>query len=155
MLSSWKITTFQKNYLRASTLKEARKSASMTHWRSSWNLSVLNLIAWIIWCETETSGMKLSNVEQKSEKPEEKQQLSCVGNLEKALPHQPLPPPFLVLTAQDSSMHRLVSLAICTLTDAFLNHKVDQMVLIDYDRQRRRRGEESNNHKGTFLWCNI
>ena len=32
-------------------------------------------------------------------------------NLEKALPHQLLPPPFLVLTTQDSSEHRLVSLA--------------------------------------------
>ena len=59
--------------------------------------------------------------------------LSCAGNLEKALPHESLPPPFLVLTAQDSFVHRLISLAICTLTDSFLNHKVDQMVVIDYN----------------------
>ena len=65
------------------------------------------------------------------------QQLSCVGNLEKALPNQPLPPLFLVLTAQDSSMHRLVSLALSTLMDAFLKYKVDQMVLIDYDRRKK------------------
>ena len=73
-------------------------------------------------------------VRKKSVKPEETQQLSCAGNLEKALP---LLPPFLVLTAQDSSAHRLVSLAICALTDAFFNQKVDQMVLINYDGQRR------------------
>ena len=47
------------------------------------------------------------------------------GNLEKVLLHQPLPLPFLVLTAQDFFIHRLVSLTICALTDAFLNHKVD------------------------------
>ena len=81
--------------------------------------------------------MKLSNVQQKSLKPEETQQLNCTGNLEKALPYQPLPPSILVLTAQDSSAHRLVSLAICALSDPILNHKVDQMVLIDYDGQRR------------------
>ena len=75
---------------------------------------------------------EVSNVEWKSVKPEETQQLSYVGNLEK-----PLPPPFLVLTAQDFCTQIVVSLAICTLTDAFLNHKVDQMVLIDYDGQRR------------------
>ena len=39
-------------------------------------------------------------------------------------------------TVQDSSSRRLV---ICALTDAFLNHKVDQMVFIDYDGQRKRR----------------
>ena len=100
-------------------------------------LKVSPLIAWNIWCRTETSGMKLSNVEQKSVKPEETQQLSCAGSLEKALPHQPLPPPFLVLTAQDLSVQRLVLLVICALTNAFFNHKVDQIVLIDYDRQRR------------------
>ena len=64
-------------------------------------------------------------------------QLSCIENLEKALPHQSLLPPFLILAAQNSSTHRLVSLAICTLMDAFLNHKIDHMVLIDYDGQRR------------------
>ena len=80
--------------------------------------------------------MKLSNLQQKSVKPEEMQQMSCAGNLEKALPHQPMTTPFLVLMAQDSSVHKLVSLAICALTDAFLNHKVNQMVLIDYDGQR-------------------
>ena len=53
--------------------------------------------------------------------------LSCAGNLEKALPHQPLPPPFLVLTVQDSSTHRLGSLAICSLTDTFLNYKVHRL----------------------------
>ena len=63
---------------------------------------------------------------------QEETQLNCTRNLEKSLPHQPLLPPFLVLTAQDSSMHRLVSLAICVLTP-----KVDQMVLIDYDGPRR------------------
>ena len=75
---------------------------------------------------------ELSNVDQKSVKLEETQQLSCTGHLEKALPL-----PFLVLTAQYSLKHRSVSLAICTLTDAFLNHKVDQMVLINYDGQIR------------------
>ena len=55
------------NCLRASAFKKARKSASKTHWRSSWNLSVLPLIAWNIWYKTERSGMKLSNVERKSE----------------------------------------------------------------------------------------
>ena len=68
-------------------------------------------------------------------KLEEMLQLWCVGNLEKALPHQPLLPPFLVLTAQESSVYRLVSLAICALTDTFLNDKVDQMVLIDYEKK--------------------
>ena len=81
-------------------------------------------------------------------KPEETQQLSCAGNLEKALLHQPLQPSFFVLTAQDSSMHRLVSFAICKFTDAFLNHKVDQMVLINYDGQRR-----STQHKISSLCC--
>ncbi len=70
-------------------------------------------------------------------KQEGRQQLSYTGMLEKALTHQPLPPPFLVLTTQDSSMHGLVSLAIGALTDAFLIHKADQMVLIDYEGQRR------------------
>ena len=93
-----------------------------------------------------TSSMKLSNVERKSVKPEEMQQLSCIENLEKALPHQPLLPPFLVFTAQDPSVHRLVSLATCALTDTFLNHKVDQMVLINYNGQRRRRGLRSEKH---------
>ena len=68
-------------------------------------------------------------------KPEETQQLSCAGNLEKTLP---LPPPFLVLTDQDSSAYRLDSLVICAFMDALLNHKVDHMVLIDYDGQRRK-----------------
>ena len=69
--------------------------------------------------------MKLSNVEQKFVKQEETQQLSYAGNLEKALPYQPLPPPFLVLTIQDSLAHRLISLAICALMDPILNQKVD------------------------------
>ena len=86
----------------------------------------------------QTSGVELSNKERKSVTQEEMQQLSCAGNFEKALPHQPLPhqplpPPFLVLTDQDSSAHWLISLAICALTDPVLNHKVDQMVLIVYD----------------------
>ena len=102
-------------------------------------LSVTPLIACNIWRRTEKSGVKLSNVERKSVKPEESQELSCTGKLEKALPHQSLPPPFPVLTAEDSSAHRLVPLAICTLVDAFLNYKVDQIVLIDYDGQRRSR----------------
>ena len=141
MLSAWKITTSQRNcsmanYLRASTSKEARKSASKTPWWSPWNLLVPLLIAWNIWRRTETSGVKLSNIEQKSVKPEETQQLSCAGNLEKVLLNQPLPSPCLVLTVQDSFAHKLVSLAICTLTDAFLNCKVYQMVLIDYNGQR-------------------
>ena len=92
-----------------------------THWRFPWNLSVSPLIAWNIYCRTEIIGMKLSSMEWNQKK--------C-SNLEKTLQHQPLPPPFLVFTAQDSSAHRLVSLAIYALTDAFLNHKVDQMVLI-------------------------
>ena len=50
----------------------------------------------------------------------------------------PLAPPFLVMTTQDSSAHILVSLAICARKDAFFNHKVDQMILIDYDVQRRK-----------------
>ena len=80
------------------------------------------------------SGMKLSNIKQKSVKPEETQQVNCTGNLEKALPL-----PLFIFTAQDSSAHRLVSLAICALRHAFPNHKVDQMVLVDYDGQKRRR----------------
>ena len=75
------------------------------HWMSSWNLSVSPLISWNIWHRTETRGVKLSNVERRSVKPVETQQLSCVGNLERALLHQPLPPPFLVLTSHDSSAH--------------------------------------------------
>ena len=71
-------------------------------------------------------------------KPEETQQESCAGNLEKALRHQPRLLPFFILTAQDSSVDRLGSLAICALRDPILNHKVDQMVLISYDGQRRR-----------------
>ena len=77
-------------------------------------------------------------MEQKSVKPKETQQLSCAGILEKVLPHQPLPPTFLVLTAQDTSVHRLVSLAFSAFTYTFLNYKVYQMVLINYDGQRRR-----------------
>ena len=91
-----------------------------------------------IWRRTEGSGVKFSNVERKSMKPEETRQLSSAGNLEKALPHQPLLPPFLVVSVQDSSTHRLVSLAKCALMDAFLSHKVNQMVLIDCDGQRIR-----------------
>ena len=83
-------------------------------------------------------------------KPEETQQLSCAGKLEKALPHQSLPPPFLVLTVQDSSAHRLVSLAICAFTDAVLNHKVQQMALIDYDWQRTKRREEIWENESKF-----
>ena len=112
----------------------SKKRYYKTHWRFPRNLSVSPLIAWNIWRRTE----KLSNVERKSVKPKEMQQLSCAGNLEKALPHQPLPPSFLILTAEDSPAHRLVSLAICELRDAFLNHKVDLMVLIHYHGQRRR-----------------
>ena len=57
-------------------------------------------------------------------KPEETQQLNSAGSLEKTPPHQPVPPPFLVLTVQDFSSHRLVSLAICALTDPVLNHSL-------------------------------
>ena len=69
ILSAWKITTTRRNcstanWLRESAPKEARKSASKT-----WNLSVLPLVAKNIWHRTETSGVKLSNVEQKSVKP--------------------------------------------------------------------------------------
>ena len=71
---------------------------------------------------TEINGVKLSNVERKSVKSEGKQQLSNAGH--KALPHQPLPPPFLVLTVQDSSTHKLASLAICVLKDTVLNHRL-------------------------------
>ena len=112
--------------------KEARISTSKTHWGYPWNLSLSPLIAWNIWFRTETSVVRLSDMEQMSLKQEETQQLSCTGNLE------PLPPPFLVLTAQDSSAHRLVTLPICALTDVLLNHKVDRIVIIDYDGQRRR-----------------
>ena len=79
------------------------------------------------------SCVKLSDVERKSEKQIGTQQMNCTGNLEKAQPHQP---PFLVLTVQDSSELRLVSWAICALSDPDLNHKVDQMVVIDYDGQK-------------------
>ena len=143
MLSAWKIITSWRscstaNYLRVSAPKKARKSATKTHWRSPRNISVSPQMACNIWPRIETSKVKLSNVERKSVKLEEMQQPSCTGNLEKALPHQPLLPPFLDFTAQDSSVHRLVSLAICALKDAFLNRKVDQRVLIDYDGQSRR-----------------
>ena len=73
----------------------------------------------------ETSGVKLSNAERKFVKPEETQQLSCAGNIEKALSHQPLLSPFHVLTAQ-----------IGLISNAFLKRKVYQMVLIDYIGQR-------------------
>ena len=79
--------------------------------------------------------MKLSNMEQKSVKQEGMQQLSCAGNLEKALPYQPLLPPFLVLTAQDFR----AQIGLCSFMDPVLHHKVDQMVLLDYDGQRRRK----------------
>ena len=98
----------------------------------------ISVIAWNIWRRTETKGVKLSNVQRKFVKSEETQQRSCAGNLEKALLHELLLSPFLVLTAQDSSVHKLVSLAICALTDAFLSHTVDQMIFINYDGQRRR-----------------
>ena len=142
VISTGKITASRRNcstanYLRASAPKEARKSASKTHWKSPWNLLISPLIAWNIWRRTETSGVKLSNVERMSVKSEETQQLSYAGNLEKAQLHQPLPLPSLVPTVKDSSTHRLVSLAICAFTDAIPNHKVDQMVFIDYDGQRR------------------
>ena len=52
--------------LRASAPKEARKSASKTHWSSPWNLSVSPRIAWNIWHKTETSDVKWKSV-----KPEE------------------------------------------------------------------------------------
>ena len=42
-------------------------------------------------------------------------------------------------TDQISSAHRLVSLDICALTDSVLNNKVDQMVLIDYDGQKKKK----------------
>ena len=102
------------NCLRLSAPKEARKSALKTHWRSLWNLSASTLTAWNIWRRTETNGGKFSNVERKFVKQEETQQLSCAGNLEKSLPHQPLQPPFLIFTGQDSSVHRLASFAILT-----------------------------------------
>ena len=72
-------------------------------------------------------------------KKEGTQQLSCTGNLEKALPHQPLPPPFLVPTVQGSSTHTQIGLISHLHTqDPVLNHKVDLMVLIDYDGQREK-----------------
>ena len=89
---------------------------------------------------------KWREVVKRGVKPEETQRLSCVGNLEKALPHQPLPPPFLVLTAQHSSTHRLIPLTTCALTDVFFIHNVNQMVLIDYDGQRRRNLLKHNTH---------
>ena len=140
MFYTWKIPATQRNCssencLRASALKQARKSASKAHWRSPRNLSASPLISRNIYHRSETSGTKLSNGKRKYIKPEETQKLSSKENLEKA--HQPLPPSFLALTAQDSSAHRLLSLAIYALTDASLNHKIDQMVRIDYDGQRR------------------
>ena len=86
-------------------------------------------------------------------KQEETQQLSCTGNLKKALPHQPLPPPFIRLIAKDSSAHRLVSFAIGSLTDAFLNHKVDQMVLIDYEGERRKK--ENNIYIYIYIYISL
>ena len=83
--------------------------------------------------------MKLSNVERKSVKPEETQQLSCTGNLEKALPHQ-----FLVLTAQDSSAHRLVSLAICAKIPSLIIRLIRWSSLITMDK------EEWYSYK---VWC--
>ena len=126
------------NCLWANAPKEARSSTSKTHWRSPTNISVSPLIAGNIWRRIERSGMKLSNEKRTSMKPEKMLQLICAGDFEKAQPHQPLAPRFLVLTVQDSSAHRLVSLSTCALTEAFLNHKVDQFVLIDYDGWRRR-----------------
>ena len=114
ILSAWKITASRRNCstvkcLKASTPREARKSASKTHWSSPGNLSVSPPTAWNIWRRTRTSGMKLSNVMRKSVKKEDTPQLSCAGNFEKAVPHQPLLPPFFVLTAKDYFVHRLVS----------------------------------------------
>ena len=140
-----KETALQRTIFGQAPLRRLEKSTSKKHWWSPWNLSVSPLIAWNIGHKTKTSGMKLSNLEQKSMKQEEMQQLSCTGNLEKALPHQPLLPPFLNLTAEDTYAHRLISLAICTLTDPVLNHMVNQMVLIDYYGQRRRFQFNTNN----------
>ena len=115
------------------------KALPKTHLKSPWNLSVSPLITWNIRRRVETSSVKLADGERKSLKQEGTQQLSYAGNLEKALPHQPLPPPFLVLNAQDSSVHWLVSLTMCTLTDPVLNPKVDQRVVINNDEQRRKK----------------
>ena len=75
------------------------------------------------WCEVVKFGVKVCEARRNAVSEQ------C-RKLRKALPHQPLPPPFLVLTAKDSSSHRLVSLVITTFTDTFLDHKIDQMVLI-------------------------
>ena len=58
------------NYFRVSAPTEARKSSPMTDWWSPWNLSVSLLIAWNNSRRTEASGVKLSNVERNSVKPE-------------------------------------------------------------------------------------
>ena len=60
---------------------------------------IITLIAWNIWRSTDRSDVKLPNVGRKPVKQEGMLQLSCAGNLEKTLPHQPLLPSFLVLTA--------------------------------------------------------
>ena len=117
MLAAWKITASWRsccteNYLRASAPKEPRKSASKTHWKSPWNPLVSPLIARKIWRRTEASVVKLSDVEKKSVKAEETQQMShhSLFSLPKTFPCT-------------SWSH----LAICALTDAFF---------IDYDGKR-------------------
>ena len=141
MLSTWKITAYRRkcstaNCLRASAPKEAKKC-----FKDTWKVSMKSFSI-----SPDCREYLVQNRDKKGEvvkcgvkvvKPEKTKQLNCAGNLEKAMPHQPLAPPFFALTAQDSSVHRLVSLAICILIDAFLHHNVDQMVLIDYDGQRR------------------
>ena len=62
ILSTWKITDSRRNCFAANYLQP--------------DLSASPLMAWNIWRMTETSGVKLSNVEWKSVKPEEMLQLS-------------------------------------------------------------------------------
>ena len=125
MLSSWKITASQRNCTTANCLrKAAKKSASKTHWKFRWNLLVSLLIVLNIYRKTETSDVKLSNVERNFVKQQGTKQLSNAGKLEKTLPHQPLSSLFLVLSIQDSSAHRLASLSICARTDPVINHRL-------------------------------
>ena len=142
MLSTRKITAsrrncFTANYFGASARQKARKRASKTYWRSSWNRSVSTLITWNIWRRTERSGVKFSNMERKSVKPDEMQQLSCAGNFRKVTAMSATATTILLPTSRRLFRVKISLISHLHTTDAFLNHKVDQMVLIYYDEQRR------------------
>ena len=138
MLSAWKITASQRNCSCELSHGKRSKGGQKRRFKDSLKVS-LKSFGIVPNCPGYLAqNRELSNVERKYVKLEEMQQLICAGNLEKAVKHQPLLPPFLVLTALDSSAYRLISLAICALMDPIFNHKVDQMTLIDYNGPRRR-----------------